>query len=155
MDVHCKLAAKGVGHRERMTTPTVTHKPLDELYTAVERGTPINPDVFADDAVLDATVPMWRFHTNGAAATAAELGRWYADAGHFESFVRFDLPGGALVEFTLTWQQQGVPHACHQSHRLEFAADGRIRSLTAFCGGRWPASLLADMARAEQEAGAQ
>jgi hypothetical protein len=138
-----------------MTTTTVTDNPIDRLYTAVEHGTPIATDVFAPDVVFDATVPMWRYRTQGAAATAAELGRWFADAGRFEAFASFVLPGGALVEFTLTWEQHGVPHACHQSHRLEFDAAGRIRRLTAFCGGRWPASLLADMAAAEQAAGAR
>src|SRR5205085_10112701 len=132
----CKLAARCLRHREPMTPTTVTNNPLERLYGSVEHGTPIDRDVFSDDVVLDATVPMWRFHTHGAAATAAELGRWFADAGHFEGFRRFDLPGGALVEFTLTWEQQGVPHACHQSHRLEFDADGRISALTAWCGGR-------------------
>ena len=138
-----------------MTTTTVTSNPLERLYTTVEHGTPIDADVFTHDVVLDATVPMWRIHRHGAAATAAELGGWFADAGHFEGFQHFALPDGALVEFTLTWEQNGVPHACHQSHRLEFDADGRIRRLTAWCGGRWPANLLADMARAEQGTGEQ
>jgi hypothetical protein len=138
-----------------MTTTTVTNSPLERLYTSVEHGTPIAADVFTPDVVLDATVPMWRFYRQGAAATAAELGLWFADAGHFEQFHHFALPDGALVEFTLTWEQIGVPHACHQSHRLEFDADGRIRRLTAWCGGRWPANLLADMARAEQGTGEQ
>ena len=65
------------------------------------------------------------------------------------------LPGGAFVEFILTWEQQGVPHACHQAHRLELDADGRIRSLHAWCGGRWPAKLLAEMAQADDMSGAQ
>ena len=138
-----------------MTNTTVTDNPIDRLYAAVEHGTPIATDVFAPDVVLDATVPMWRYRTQGAAATAAELGRWFADAGRFEDFTSFALPGGALVEFTLTWEQHGVPHACHQSHRLEFDAGGRVRRLTAFCGGRWPASLLAEMTAAEHAAGAQ
>ena len=138
-----------------MTTTTVTDNRLDRLYTAVEQGTPIDAGLFAPDVVFDATVPMWRYRTHGPAATAAELGRWFADPGHFEAFETFALPDGALVEFVLTWDQHGVPHACHQTHRLEFDADGRIRRLTAFCGGRWPANLLADMAAAEQAAGAQ
>lgn len=139
-----------------MTTTTVTATTsLERLYDAAERGLPIDTDVFTNDVVLDATVPMWRLHRHGAAATAAELGRWFADAGRFEEFRTFALPGGALVEFTLTWEQQGVPHACHQSHRLELDGDGRIRGLTAWCGGRWPANLLAEMAQAEQAGGEQ
>jgi hypothetical protein len=55
--------------------------------------------------------------------------------------------GGELVEFTLTWEEGGVPHACHQVHVLRLER-GRISADTVFCGGRWPASLLADMAAA-------
>ena len=141
----------------RTTAPAAgpTISPLDRFYDAVEHGKPIDPDVFTDDVVVDATVPMWRFYRHGAAAAVTEFSRWFADAGRFESFRRVDLPGGALIEFDLTWVQQGVPHACHQSHRLELDDDGRIRRLTAFCGGRWPAALLADMARAESKAFAQ
>jgi hypothetical protein len=138
-----------------MTTTTVTNNPLERLYDAVEHGLPIDAGVFSDDVVLDATVPMWRFHRRGAVATATELGGWFADAGRFEEFQTFDLPGGALVEFILTWEQHGVPHACHQTHRIEFGGDGRIRRLNAWCGGRWPANLLADMAQADQADGEQ
>jgi len=53
-----------------------------------------------------------------------------ADEGGFEALVKIDVPGGALVEFTLT-------------------------RLTAFCGRRRPASLLAEMAAAEQAQDAQ
>ena len=148
----------GFGHREAMTTTTATTTsttPLERLYEAAERGLPIDTDVFTNDVVLDATVPMWRFHRHGAADTAAELGRWYADAGHFEEFQTVALPGGAFVEFILTWEQQGVPHACHQAHRLELDADGRIRGIRAWCGGRWPAKLLAEMAQADDMSGEQ
>jgi hypothetical protein len=138
-----------------MTTTTVTNNPLERLYEAVEHGLPIDIGVFTDDVVFDATVPMWRLHRHGAAAAVAELSRWFADAGRFERFQTFTFPGGALVEFTLTWEQQGVPYACHQAHRLELETDGRIRGLTAWCGGRWPANLLADMAEAERAIGAQ
>ena len=138
-----------------MTTTTVTNNRLEQLYAAVEHGLPIDAGVFSDDVLFDATVPMWRFHRRGAAATVAELGGWYADAGRFEEFQTFALPGGALVEFVLTWEQSGVPYACHQTHRMEFDADGRIRRLHVWCGGRWPANLLAEMAQAEQANGAQ
>jgi len=158
----CKIPAAGAanplqwasGIVSAMTTTTVpdtTNTPLERFYCAVERGLPIDAGVFTNDVVLDATVPMWRFHRRGAADTAAEVGRWYADAGHFEEFQTFALPGGALVEFVLTWEQQGVPHACHQTHRLDLDGDGRIRGLHVWCGGRWPANLLAEMGQAEME----
>jgi hypothetical protein len=49
-----------------------------------------------------------------------------------------------LVEFTLTWDEHGVEHTCHQAHILEIA-DGRVRTDTMFCGGRWPAALVVEM----------
>jgi hypothetical protein len=99
---------------------------------------------FTDDALLDATVPNWRFSVNGGDAVSHELGRWYADPGRFESLRRNPLPEGELVEFTLAWEEQGVAHACHQAHILKVVG-GQVATDTAFCGGRWPAALLAEM----------
>ncbi len=116
---------------------------VDELLAGIEAGS-IPADVFCDDARLDATVPNWRFSVNGGAAIRAELSGWFADPGHFEYVRRSPIPDGELVEFTLTWAEQGLPHACHQAHILRLR-DGRVASDTAFCGGRWPAPLLAAM----------
>ncbi len=104
-------------------------------------------DAFADEAVLDATVPGWRFEVHGRAHIEAQLGAWYADPGEFETLRRTPIEGGELVEFTLTWTEHGVPHAAHQAHILHVEGD-RIVHDTAFCGGRWPASLLAQMEEA-------
>jgi hypothetical protein len=117
--------------------------PVDRLLSGIEAGC-IPAGIFASDAVLDATVPNWRFSVNGGEAVRHELGRWYADPGRFEALRRLPLPGGELVEFTLAWDEQGVAHACHQAHILR-TGDGRVTADTAFCGGRWPAPLLADM----------
>ncbi len=56
-------------------------------------------------------------------------------------------PTARSLEFTLTWEENGVPHACHQSHHLTLR-DGSIVADTVFCGGRWNAALLAEMAEA-------
>jgi hypothetical protein len=40
-----------------------------------------------------------------------------------------------------------VPHAAHQAHVLRVQAD-RIAEHTVYCGGRWPANLLAQMEEA-------
>jgi hypothetical protein len=37
-----------------------------------------------------------------------------------------------------------VPHAAHHVHIITVAG-GRIVADTVMCGGRWPASLLAEM----------
>ena len=127
--------------------------PVDRLLTAVETGTPLPSGLFTPDAALDATVPNWRFTRHGEAAVREQLSGWYRDPGRFESVSRTPLPdGGALVEFTLTWEEGGVPHACHQVHVLRFEGS-RIAADTMFCGGRWPASLLADMAAADGAGG--
>jgi hypothetical protein len=49
-----------------------------------------------------------------------------------------------VVECTLSWTENGVPHAAHHLHVLA-VRDDRIVSDMVFCGGRWPAALLAEM----------
>lgn len=123
--------------------------PVDRLLDAIEAGTPPAPGIFAADVTLDATVPNWRFTVRGEEAVRDQLGGWYRDPGHFEELRRTPLPDGELVEFTLAWEEGGVPHAGHQAHVLRLES-GRISADTVFCGGRWPASLLAEMAEAER-----
>lgn len=125
---------------------------VSRFVTAVERAA-MPEDLFSDDAVLDATVPNWRFSVRGAAAVRAELSRWYADEGRFLDVSRRPIDEGELVEFTLSWNEAGTPHTCHQAHILRLVGD-RIARDTAFCGGRWPASLVAEMEEAEKEAAA-
>jgi hypothetical protein len=123
----------------------VMNNAVDEFLAAVEGGQMSACQAFAAGAVLDATVPNWRFAVHGAEAVKAELGRWYAEPGRFEEVRRTPIAGGELVEFTLCWEEHGVPHACHQAHVLS-AGEGKISSDRVWCGGRWPASLLAEMA---------
>jgi hypothetical protein len=120
--------------------------PVDALIAGIEAGA-VPAGVFSEDAWLDATVPNWRFITRGGAAVRAELSRWYADPGVFEELRRGRLDDGELVEFTLTWEEDGVSHMCHQAHILRLR-NGQVASDTAFCGGRWPAPLIAEMAAA-------
>jgi hypothetical protein len=130
-----------------MSQPTTqSTTAIDDLVSGMESAS-IPPDVFTEDAVLDATVPNWRFSVHGGAAVRDQLGGWYADPGRFRSVSRTPLPDGELVEFTLDWEEGGVAHACHQAHILR-VRDGKIAADTAFCGGRWPAPLLAEMAAA-------
>jgi hypothetical protein len=107
-------------------------------------------DIFCEDVVLDATVPNWRFRVQGAAAVRDELGTWYADIGRYGEVRRNTIDNGELVEFTLDWQEGGVPHTCHQAHVVRLR-DDRIASDTVFCGGRWPEPLLAQMEQVQLE----
>jgi hypothetical protein len=53
-----------------------------------------------------------------------------------------------VIEYTLSWSENGVPHAAHHLHLLT-VRDGLITADTVLCGGRWPASLLAEMEAAD------
>jgi hypothetical protein len=100
---------------------------------------------WAPEAVLDAVVPGWRFTTRGAAAVEAQFREWFRDRGELEELRRHATAGGEVVELTVTWVENGVPHAARQVHVLELDGRGRIVHDDMWCGGRWPATLLAEM----------
>ena len=119
---------------------------IDKFLNAVQSATILDCDVWSADATLDATVPNWRLHVAGADAIRAEYAGWFADPGRFEELRRHRVDGGAgeVVEYMLSWSEDGVPHAAHHMHLLT-VRDDRIVADTVFCGGRWPAKLLAEM----------
>ena len=128
----------------------MSHVPaIERFLTAVQTATIPSCDAWSADATLDATVPNWRLHASGADAIRAEYARWFADPGQFGELRRCSLDeGGEVVEYTLSWTENGVPHAAHHMHRLT-VRDDQIVADTVFCGGRWPASLLAEMEAAD------
>lgn len=101
-------------------------------------------DVWSSDATLDATVPNWRFHRVGPDEIRETYRGWFADPGQLEQLRRFPIAGGEVVEYDLTWTEDDVPHAAHHVHLLDIV-DDRIVADVVMCGGRWPASLLAEM----------
>lgn len=118
---------------------------VDKFLQAIKNAAIPGCDIWSADATLDATVPNWRMHKTGPDAIRAVYSRWFADPGHFDELRRFPVTGvGELIEYTLSWQENGVPHAAHHMHLLT-VRDDRIVSNTFFCGGRWPAKLLAEM----------
>jgi hypothetical protein len=122
---------------------------VDKFLEAIESATIPDCDAWSTDATLDATVPNWRMHMVGADAIRAEYARWFAAPAHFDELRRLPVPGvGELIEYTLSWQENGVPHAAHHMHLLT-VRDERIVSDTVLCGGRWPAGLLAEMEAAD------
>ena len=132
------------------TTPVITAAAvsIDAFLLAIAAGTGIPADVYAPDAALDATVPNWRFRVDGPSAIAAEYSRWFASPGSFAELTRSPLPDGEVITYVLSWTEDGVPHAAHHCHVIRLTVDGLIGSDTVFCGGRWPAALLAEMAAA-------
>jgi hypothetical protein len=131
-----------------MTDTMHDTSPVDRFLTAVRTATIDSCDAWADDVVLDATVPNWRFHRKGADQVKDTYSGWFADPGSFESLLRVPFDGGELIDYTLTWVEGGVPHAAHHTHILGLR-NGRISSDTVQCGGRWSASMLAEMEAAD------
>ena len=121
---------------------------IDQFLNAIQTATIPACGAWSTDATLDATVPNWRLHASGADAIRAEYARWFTEPGQFGEFRRYPVhaEGGPseIVEYTLSWTENGVPHAAHHLHVLT-VRDDRIVSDMVFCGGRWPAALLAEM----------
>lgn len=121
-----------------------TTSPVDMFLEAVTTATIGSCAAWSDAAELDATVPNWRFSRHGARSVREEYCRWFANPGRLDGLRRFPIGGGEVIEYTLSWEEDGVPHAAHHVHILEVADGGIVRD-TVMCGGRWPASLLAEM----------
>jgi hypothetical protein len=117
---------------------------LDPSCCAIQTASIPACDARSAGATLDATVPNWRLHASGADAIRAEYARWFADSGRFGEFRRYPVQASEIVEYTLSWTENGVPHAAHHMHLLT-VRDNHIVADTVMCGGRWPASLLAEM----------
>src|ERR1700722_10492336 len=131
---------------ECQETTMASTQVIDTFLDAIEHATIPECDAWSADATLDATVPNWRMQLTGADAIRGEYARWFADAAKFEELRRHSVADGMteIVEYTLSWSENGVPHAGHHLHVLT-VRDDRIVADTVFCGGRWPASLLAEM----------
>lgn len=121
---------------------------IDRFLEAVASGDGIPADLYTDTAVLDATVPGWRLGATGGEAISATYSSWFASPGRFEELERRAVTDGEVVRYYLTWEEAGVPHAAHHCHLLSVDGAGHITGDTVFCGGRWDAALLAQMAEA-------
>jgi hypothetical protein len=133
LQTRCKRAV----HGEAMTETAIRTDAISRLLDAVTDGTGVPADLFAAHAVLDATVPGFRFAQHGPSADAGQLSGWFAHRGAFTDLERTPLPDGReLVRFVLTWHEDGDEWAAHQSHLVELEGE-RIRHLEMFCGGRW------------------
>lgn len=122
---------------------------VDRFLEAIGRGDGVPTELFASGAVLDATVPGWRFAAHGADAVARHYSAWFADPAEFEELERLPADGAEVVTYLLAWSERDVPHAAHHCHVLHFDARGRMTRDRFFCGGRWDAGLLAKMAAAD------
>ena len=128
--------------------PTTNETSAIDRFLATVRGEHDGPSAWAEGAVLDAVVPGWRLSVLGDEEIRRQLRAWYRDAGTFEELRRHPIATGEVVELTVTWGEDGVPHAARQVHVLELDGDGRIAHDDMWCGGRWSAALLAEMEKA-------
>lgn len=123
---------------------------IDRFLEAVVTGQGASMrELLAPDAVLDATVPGWRFHLRGADAVVGKYIDWFSDVGRFEELDRHPTADGEYVTYLIAAEDNGVPYAAHHCHRLTVDASGQIISDRFFCGGRWDAARLAEMAAAD------
>ena len=129
-------------------TGTAGARTVERFLDAIAAGAGVPTELLSPDIVLDATVPGWRFALSGARIVAHQYSSWFADPGGFEELERLPVEGGEVVTYLLTWVERGIPHAAHHCHVLRFDRDGRIKCDQFFCGGRWDAGLLAEMAAA-------
>ena len=131
-----------------MTTAPIATRAIDRFLDAVCSGTGVPQELFAAEVVLDATVPGWRFTVKGPEGVARQYSGWFAAVGAFEELERWTISEGEVLTYLLAWEEGGVPHAAHHCHVLRFDAEGRIARDQFFCGGRWDAARLAEMAAA-------
>lgn len=128
------------------TPETTAGSPVTRLLAACASGRDVPSDLFTDDVAFDAVVPNWRFPLSGATPVARQMAEWFRfDApASYQELKRLATADGEVVGFTITWIESGVPHAARQSWHI--MVDGhRISGLELWCGGRWPADLLASM----------
>jgi hypothetical protein len=131
------------------TSPTGLSPTVDAFLDAIASGAGVHAGLLAEEVTLDATVPGWRFTAHRRDAVARQCSSWFTAPAAFEELLRLVVDHGEVVTYLLTWEEGGVPHAAHHCHVLGFDADGRIARDLFFCGGRWNAARLAEMAIAQ------
>lgn len=123
---------------------TITETAVIDRFLETVRTGRVSPDLYADDARLDATVPGWRFQASGPVQIAAEYQGWFPGPSVLETIERFPIEGGEVVRYYQTFEIGGQPHAAHHVHVLQVRGD-RIVADTVFCGGRWGPEVLAQL----------
>lgn len=131
-----------------MTETLLRTDTVSRLLEAITAGTGVPQELFAPDAVLDATIPGFRFAQHGPEHVAGQMSSWFAHPGAFDDLERTALARDVeLVRFVLTWDEDGDRWAAHQSHLVELEGD-LIRHVEMFCGGRWDSRRQAEIAAA-------
>ncbi|MGQ0618013.1 MAG: hypothetical protein ACT4PW_13665 [Acidimicrobiia bacterium] len=126
-------------------SPAAGTSTVDRFLVAVASGNGLPPELYAAGAELDAVVPNWRLGASGGGAISSVYGSWFAHPGAFDELSRRSTATGEVVEYTLSWVEDGVAHAARHVHVLDLDDAGRIVRDHVWCGGRWPEPLLAQI----------
>lgn len=122
---------------------TQTLAVVDRFLAGIERGRP-EGDVYAPDALLDATVPGGRFQVRGGDAIVEQYRGWFDVPGPFHSIERHPLPDGELVRYVQDLEADEGNLTVHHMHHLTIV-DDKITRDVVFCGGRWGPDAVAKM----------
>jgi hypothetical protein len=128
-----------------ITSPT-TATVVDRFLDGVRAGR-LPDDLYTEDAVLDATVPGWRFQARGRVAVLAEYQGWYFAPSELLSIERHAIDGGEVVRYLQQAEVKGTTFLVHHLHVLRLEGD-RIAADTVFCGGQWGPEAVAQMGAA-------
>ena len=126
-----------------MTTTVTTATVIDRFLETVRTGS-VTPDLYAEKACLDATVPGWRFQVRGPAKIAAEYRGWFTGPSQIDTLERYPIEDGEVVRYFHRFDVGGEAYAAHHVHVLR-VRDDLIVSDTVFCGGRWGPKVLEEM----------
>ncbi|MDT4915880.1 MAG: hypothetical protein QOH89_580 [Pseudonocardiales bacterium] len=118
--------------------------PVDDFLTAIEDAAVTRCDAWANDCLLDATVPNRRFRRRGADEIRAVYAEWFAHPNTLVGVRRWPIPEGEIIEYVHRFTGPEGPREAHHLHVLE-VADGRIVADTVFCGGQWSDAQRAEM----------
>jgi hypothetical protein len=101
-------------------------------------------DLLHPDVRWDATVPHWRYRLEGDEAVRKELGSWYSSPLTDSHVVRHPTGDGEVVDISMRFTEGGVDWTVH--HLIVLGVEeGRVRSITVACGGRWDPELVAQI----------
>ena len=128
-----------MGHDDHRTTTVI-----DRFLETVRTGR-VSPDLYADDARLDATVPGWRFQADGPVQIAAE----------YQQLVRLaracSRPSSGSRSRAARWCATSTPSRSAGSRTPPTTCTSsqvrgdQIVADTVFCGGRWGPEVLAQL----------
>ena len=137
-----------------MATPddTTASTAVDHLLDVISHGRGGEAQsLYAPDAVLDATVPDWRFQKRGREAITAVWSNWFAEPGRFQDLDRLPVTGGEVVRYVLEGEENGTPFVVHHCHIVTLDEDASvITGHRVWCGGRWYPARLAEMEEAQR-----